>query len=71
MKEDHDQIFGISDMNSYFGFSILDIKNYPKYVPCIYLEGDVSTLTLENVRFGNPDLIVNYTQFTSEAKIQL
>ena len=37
LKEDHDPIFGIGDMNSYIGFSILDIKNYPKYACAMHL----------------------------------
>ena len=71
LTQDHDPIFGISDMNSYIGFSILDINNYPTYVPCIYLEGDVGKSTLKNVTFGNSGPMIRYTQFTSEARIQL
>ena len=72
LEEDHDLNVGISDMHSYIGFQILDVKNYPKYVPCSSLEGNVGSSTLQSVSIGKDGPMINYTrQSSSEVKMQL
>ena len=65
VTNDHDPIFGISDMKNFMGFETNDVSNYPYNGPCISVQGVVGTSQLQDPKYGiSPK--VNSTHYSSE-----
>ena len=69
-KDDHDPIFGISDMNNFFGFQTTDVSDFPNYSPCYRMEGTVGESILENRKQGGGPR-TNSTHYSSEITLQI
>jgi len=69
-NNDHDPIFGISDLDVFLGFQTLDVANFPNYSPCFCMEGTVGESILENRTKGGGSK-TNSTHYSSKVTLQI
>ena len=70
-SSDHDPIFGISDGTSFIGFNAMDKNNYKDHTPCVYIEGDATSSTLNVQNRDITGTLVKSRLFSSEITIQI
>ena len=68
---DHDLTVGVSDGLTFVGFLAHDQANYPKYSPCMHIEGNDGDNQLLSVHRVNPTPFVTSRHYSSEIKIQI
>ena len=68
---DHDPIFGISDGTSFIGFQAMDKSNFGDHTPCVYIEGDATSSTLDVQNRDVTGTLVKSRLFSSEITIQI
>ena len=68
---DHDPIFGVSDGTSFVGFQAMDKTNYGDHTPCVYIEGDATSNTLNVKNRDVTGTLVKSILFSSEITIQI
>lgn len=70
VTNDHDPIFGISNMKVFMGFSTINFDKMKRYGPCPSIAGVVGTSALQGVQWW-PSPYVNSTHYSSELKMYL
>ena len=68
---DHDPMFGVSDGASFVGFQGMDKTNYEDHTPCVYIEGDATSKTLNVKNRDVTGTLVKSRLFSSEITIQI
>ena len=70
VTNDHDPIFGISDMKNFMGLETNDVQNYKTNGPCTSVQADVGASQLQNTIYGKSP-IVDSSHYSSEVTARI